>query len=1409
MVTGGPSNDRANLLRLAKARRNNRLADEAELLAAENVRRIEASDVVLAEEAKRATGNTPLDNPSIWSKMGSGFGKVFDKISWLDEVPAGMVTSMFDKDQRQRRRELMEETPETGLMDYFNATRKSYQEKDLPLWASLPLEIAVSPLTWIPGAGIAKSALTGTKTTSKVLKGKEAYKKVSASIDFNDISTGAEEAVKRLTTNTVESDRVRSGPFSWVVGKLKGEMANINPDNPAEQILAKFVVADSKINQASSANGAKMLDMKSWKDFFDLDIKNIKAKDGTFGTIQGTGTKLDGQVIGKALEDIFDVGKSTVRHKKTRAGKFRSLIASDDFVDYDDLAKWVAGKAKIETDGWLDLLSSSTGLAAVKKHLLNKKFFTKGSTGNISDQHLQALAKLLYGYEEIGKQAKRMGVAFKTIAGGAFVARRVLTKQFDNVILNATASKGGKIGSVKKSLEKRRYKTGLEEEMGKAVTSNKVDYITDQSKVYELYSKDMYKAMNEEKLRKNLDVLIQTEGSSVVHGLDRIDVVENILTAKGGVVLKGKTGVQIIKTSKQKEKKLRDLGYDGIADVFSGRKADKEKALELLERMKKTTDAARGKMDIHGSEFDPVGWAKKSGQLSPKFRQYFFTGNTEKAAEALANRYRKLTGLANDMKFQDVTRGFGRAGDVLRIGKTGFDFGFMLLQGLPTLARAMFDPRQYAVWGRSVKEGAKAFMNKESIDVFMKEMRDTVVTKADGTEIGLLDEYVTMGGELGEYATDVYKGTSDFTKGVEIITGARLEGLAPGSKTLQRISKPGKLASSGIAKGLAAFERQFQFSSDVLRLKGYEIMRGTYAAAGTAEEQAANLRSLTQFLNKSTGALSPAAAGIPVNQQDVERAFIFFSPRYTRACTSLMMDTFRRTKNAKLAGNNVQAELAQKTLASMLGFGVITYVAMANALNQEPDLDPRSAKFLTVEIDGSRVGLGSFWVSTTRAFVKTADWAAGVTGIKDTDILDEGKHNPILARARSVLNPASSTITDLAMGQDFIGRKFDGFGDYAKHIGYAGLPLWFEGSFLEDDYRSWGERGSAIAPEMMGLRVRPTNLWEKRMNERDSLAAENYGKKWEDLNGLQKEQLVSESRDLQSLDNDIIAKIGERGTSVGQKLEIYYSERNRIKKRFADTIRKGLAELGEDYFYPRELREITMKKANAEKRSAMQSLYDRISDPEDLGEIQEYWDALSAKYGKDNELEDIAFDEYITEVVGGDWEDARGYNWVGRKEAEELFKQKWGSDYAKYVQDRMRVGSDFPPIVQEFYDAREKYGFYFEETEKAAINNSPFPDQARQVWEQYLTATESERILELENPDDPATKPLRDLKSSIAGIKKALRQQNQAVDAFTYRWGYTSKLRHRNNQGEELFWNIPQVLSLEKYETGPLDLFSL
>ena len=585
MVTGGPSNDRASLLRLAKARRNNRLADEAELLAAENVRRIEASDVVLAEEAKRATGNTPLDNPSIWSKMGSGFGKVFDKISWLDEVPAGMVTSMFDKDQRQRRRDLMEETPETGLMDYFNATRKSYQEKDLPLWASLPLEIAVSPLNLIPGAAIAKSALKGTKTTSKALKGKEAYKKISSAIEFDDIKGGSEEAVDRLRKGTIDEERVRSGPFSWLVGKVKGEMANINTNNPVERLLAKYVGTNSKIDQAANANGAKMLDMKSWNKFFDLDQTNIKAVDGTFGTIQGTGTKLDGQVIGKGLEDIFDVGKSTIRHKTTARGKKRSLIASDDFVDYDDLAKWVAGKAKIETDGWLDLLSSSKGLAAVKKHLLNKKFFTKGDTGNLTNQHLRALGKLLYGYEALGKQAKNAGVIFKTIAGGAFLSRRVLTKQFDKVVLNATASKGGKIGSVKKSLDTRRYKTGLEEEMGKAVTSNKVEYITDQSKIYELYSKDMYKAMNEENLRKNLDVLTQTEGSGVVHGLDRIDDALKLLDPKaGGVKTTTGTGVKYIKTNKQKEARLRQIGYDGLADVFSGSKGDKERAIKLLER---------------------------------------------------------------------------------------------------------------------------------------------------------------------------------------------------------------------------------------------------------------------------------------------------------------------------------------------------------------------------------------------------------------------------------------------------------------------------------------------------------------------------------------------------------------------------------------------------------------------------------------------------------------------------------------------------------------------------------------------------------------------------------------------------------------------------------------------------------
>ena len=73
MTTGGF--DRDYLLRLAQARRNKRLAEEAQNIASQQEREISPSKEVLIEEGRRATGNTPLGNPSLWSKIGSGFGK--------------------------------------------------------------------------------------------------------------------------------------------------------------------------------------------------------------------------------------------------------------------------------------------------------------------------------------------------------------------------------------------------------------------------------------------------------------------------------------------------------------------------------------------------------------------------------------------------------------------------------------------------------------------------------------------------------------------------------------------------------------------------------------------------------------------------------------------------------------------------------------------------------------------------------------------------------------------------------------------------------------------------------------------------------------------------------------------------------------------------------------------------------------------------------------------------------------------------------------------------------------------------------------------------------------------------------------------------------------------------------------
>ena len=96
-----------------------------------------------------------------------------------------------------------------------------------------------------------------------------------------------------------------------------------------------------------------------------------------------------------------------------------------------------------------------------------------------------------------------------------------------------------------------------------------------------------------------------------------------------------------------------------------------------------------------------------------------------------------------------VDKGFlglvAKTGDIIRIGKTGLDIGFSLIQGLPLLgvasANIFTNPKRaadlYATWGKSTVQGFKSLFQKNSMEAFMREAASEIV-EIDGRHICML-----------------------------------------------------------------------------------------------------------------------------------------------------------------------------------------------------------------------------------------------------------------------------------------------------------------------------------------------------------------------------------------------------------------------------------------------------------------------------------------------------------------------------------------------------------------------------------------------------------------------------------------------------------------------------------------------
>lgn len=767
----------------------------------------------------------------------------------------------------------------------------------------------------------------------------------------------------------------------------------------------------------------------------------------------------------------------------------------------------------------------------------------------------------------------------------------------------------------------------------------------------------------------------------------------------------------------------------------------------------------------------------------PAYANFLFDSQEE--ASAAAKKHFPEETLGGLGKFTKV---LAETGDIIRLGRTGFDFGFWLIQGLPTLGFAvgkMLTPGaavkatentagmsnqklgglMLKEWGKSIPEAAKAFFDSER----------AIMTLAD--DVDLMREAVANGLQVTRASTDVFDALNNGT-------------------ILAKAGAVGESADKLIRKVARPFERAFVAPGDYIRFQFYKALR---PVAGQKGQE--GLEQLTSSLNNMTGALSSKALGVNPTLQQVERGVIAFSPRYTRACLSLLVDCFK----GDVSGSN-----ARTSMAGMLGLGMASYVAIVEALrsagsDQELHLDPTKSTFMTFDIEGDKIGFGGFWTQFAKLASKTAE-TAWDSDAREEWLGDDGiRTNPLIRWVRGRAAPTAGIGWDVMVGEDFLGREIEGPVDWTEHIGRQTIPIWAEAALISDPYRT-GPLGGVL--EVGGARVRPLSPNERRRELRNQIAVDNYGKKYVDLNGLQRDQInafeadmsLENQKELERLHEQIMEQRVDRGDDLDLVIEKYHNRHGDIEDEWHKSIQEGISFLTAypDLIDLEKFRHMYLSNANAVRRSKLEELNDVEGE---YARAIEHFESNTEKFGVDHP-EDVAYNEYITNVIAtDDFDRPEGFDYEARDQAINQFQMKWGNEVYGYVQERFRTGRNVPVLVNEFWQGRKRFEYYWRDLEEATLASMANSSRLEPFYKEWKKATDN-RQKELEE----SVPMLKTLLNRMTQSRKELRKIDPQLDAWLFRWGYTSTMVAPENEfspdgvnDAREFWRDTQPKRLELF----------
>ena len=606
-----------------------------------------------------------------------------------------------------------------------------------------------------------------------------------------------------------------------------------------------------------------------------------------------------------------------------------------------------------------------------------------------------------------------------------------------------------------------------------------------------------------------------------------------------------------------------------------------------------------------------------------------------------------------------------------------------------------------------------------------------------------------------------------------------------------------------ISKLLRKFEGSWSTFIDEIKISTFEAL-----TSGLDEIQdAVKIREIAEFIEKGTGTLSSEAVGLSSFQRKIESTFMFFSPRMTRSMLGLLSDAVTR-------GGERGALARQGAIGAWTSLQAYTW-AMGQALGQDVNLDPTQPHYLQIKVGNDWVGPGSQIISVPRAVYRLAAGPDDVDAVyreinQENEVTDQPWFQFLRSRAFSA--PAGSMMLEAISNENYFGEPYEGLSDFGAAQLKRGLPFWMQDAVVADPYRT-GLRG--VAAEFVGLRTRPLTTYERRRDFRDQAVTEMFPEfsSYLDLDPTRKKlfnaELEKESSDKISAAvlNDLKAtdeliKIdrqnkGGNSSQLDNFYEVLEITRDEKAERVAETLNSYISSVAQS---PADLR-ASLNIINAEYSSKYKDIYEEGGKYSDAHNYIKQLESINDT----EKIEDIWISSYLENVLyNSEWEKQTEqgisfYDYDGKAEAEASWINQYGNDAYEYIQEYLVAGKNTSPIVQELYDARERFSFYWDGAKEDAINFTAnklgrLKSEVSQLYNAYRTGTVSEKEVLKES------EIIKEVTSYIAKSRKIMRENNPALDGFLYRWGYTTTLANPQNDSFEAqtLWRNKKAITLNE-----------